>query len=80
MNKMTINGIPYLWRSLSYTSPNGNSGGYLVVAYPENDPGAPPIFLIDNNGTVPFGGMSWANWIPTNDVTFEEPNGRKVTW
>jgi hypothetical protein len=80
MRKMLINGNPYLWMTLSYEQPDGMAGGSLMVAYPENEPDA-PLFLIEDNGTNPLAGFSYANWLPAHGVSFvdraaEEP----VTW
>jgi hypothetical protein len=52
----------------------------VMVAFPENEPDAAPLFLIDNNGTNPFGHVSYAVWVPTNDVHFEDASERPTTW
>ena len=81
MRKMNINGVPYLWKPLSFANPTGTVGISIIVAYPENQPLADPIFLIDNNGTDPFGGFSYATWVPTKNVHFQDAKeGEKVTW
>ena len=81
MKKMTINGVPYLWKPLSFTSPDAMRGISIIVAFPENEPDAAPLFLIDNNGTNPFGHMSYAQWVPTNDVHFEDSKeGQQTSW
>jgi hypothetical protein len=80
MRKMIINGVPYLWTPLSFTSPDGNTGVSIIVAYPENEPDARPLYLIDNNGTDPFAQMSYAVWLPAFGVKFEDANNRPVTW
>ena len=81
MRKMTINGIPYLWKPLSFTNPDATRGFDVVVAFPENGPDATPLFLIDNNGLNPFGHMSYAQWVPTKDVHFEDhKEGQPTSW
>ena len=80
MRKMMINGIPYLWKPLSFTSPDAMRGISVMAAFPENEPDAAPLFLIDNNGTNPFGHVSYAVWVPTNDVHFEDASERPTTW
>ena len=81
MRKMIIGGVPHLWKPLSFTSPDGLTGVSVIVAYPENEPTASPVFLIDNNGTDPFGRMGHAMWLPTNEVHFQDAGeGEKVTW
>ena len=81
MKKLMINGIPYLWKPLQFTNPDKTLGKLIIVAFPEHDPDAEPIFLIDNNGENPFGGYSFATWVPTKDVVFNDPKeGQEVTW
>ena len=81
MRKMTINGIPYLWKPLSFTNPDKTVGISIIVAYPDNEPDAKPLYLVDNNGTDPFGGFSYAQWVPTKDVHFEDTTeGQPTTW
>ncbi len=80
MRKMIINGITCLWTNLSWSNPDNTVGCSIMVAYPENDPRAAPIFLIDNNGENLLGGFSHAVWMPTQSVQFVEPGGLPVTW
>ena len=80
MRKLMINGIPYLWKPLSFTNPNARVGISIIVAFPENEPDADPLFLIDNNGTNPFGHTSYAQWVPTMAVHFEDAGERPTTW
>jgi hypothetical protein len=78
---MMISGIPHLWKPLSFTSPDGKRGMAIMVAFPENDLSADPVYLIDNNGTDPFGDFGHAVWAPTMLVSFRNPiEGEKVTW
>lgn len=80
MRKMFINGVPYLWKPLSFKSPDGKTISEITVAYPELCPGE-PMFLIDNNGENPFGAFSVAHWIPVQGIEFRNPgNDEKVTW
>jgi hypothetical protein len=80
MRKMTINGVPHLWKPLSFTNPEATVGISIIVAFPENMPNAYPIFLIDNNGTNSLGSMSYAVWIPTTSVHFSDADGQQTTW
>jgi hypothetical protein len=78
---MMINGVRYLWASLSFSNPDKTTGGSIMVAYPEHDPKASPVFLIDNNGENPFASISYANWLPAPSVHFVDPvKGQPVTW
>jgi hypothetical protein len=81
MRKLMINNVPYVWRSLSYQHPDGNSGGEIIIAFPENEPDATPLFLIDNNGTDPFASFGYANWMPAFGVHFRDlKEGEPVSW
>jgi hypothetical protein len=80
MRKMVINGVPYLVKVLLWNHPDNTGSSSILVCYPQGEPDAAPLFLIDNNGTNPFAEFSFANWLPAPGVHFEDPAGRPVTW
>ena len=80
MRKLIIRGIAYLCKPLSYEQPNQKAGGALIIAYPEHDHSAEPLFLVDNNGLNPFAEYSYAVWMPAQHVKFVDPDDRQTSW
>lgn len=72
MRKMYIKGVAYTCKPLSFLNPTGTVGSELIVAWPDHDPEARPLFLIDNNGTNPFEEFSYASWVPAPGVQFKD--------